>query len=99
MPDPCLQQIAEAVCAEMGGRPSDLLGSTRGSPADALRRWVAIHFYSRARPLANYTRLGEVFGRDRTSARYALEQVKSRAARSSHLRGQMQRIDRALRRR
>lgn len=81
MSNPLLTTVATEVAGEFGSRLSAILAPTRGQPADALARAVAMHVYQRVAPAGrrsglNFTEVGRDFGRDRTTVRAALTRVE-----------------------
>lgn len=53
----------------------DIFSPTRGRPEVAFARQCAIWLYYTKMGRTNYTRVGRAFGRDRTTARHAIEVV------------------------
>lgn len=78
MTDRIARRIASATVHEMGGTVKGLLSPTRGRPADAWRRAVAMYVYCTACADGNLSATGRVFDRDRTVVRHAMSRVRSR---------------------
>lgn len=75
--NPLLTSVATEVAEEFDSRLSAILGSTRGSPADARARAISMYVYRQEDPQGPpcLTQLGRVFDRDRTTVRHALWRV------------------------
>jgi len=73
---PQLKNLLEVVLERTGGGSfSDILSDTRGTSEHAQQRRIAMYLHwcnSR-----NLTKTGEVFKRDRTTVRHAVEQVNA----------------------
>lgn len=74
--NPLLTTIATEVAVEFGSRLSAILAPSRGKPEDARARAITMWLYSSLSPKPlNYTQLGVIFDRDRTTVRHALARV------------------------
>lgn len=76
--NPLLTTVVTKVAGEFGSRLSAILAPNRGRPEDARSRAIAMYVYQKAEPVAepSLTALGREFGRDRTTARHALNRVE-----------------------
>jgi chromosomal replication initiation ATPase DnaA len=90
-------QIVAAVCAEFGGEPARVLSPHRGHPADAQRRWVAMHVYrwGKGGP-KSYSEVGRAFDRDRTSVRHGERRLMTMLGGKGNLLAKMARVRKAL---
>jgi chromosomal replication initiation ATPase DnaA len=72
-----LTTVATEVAGEFGSKLSAILAPTRGRPEDARSRAIAMHVYSVVAPHQPccMTRVGDAFGRDRTTVRHAYKRV------------------------
>jgi chromosomal replication initiation ATPase DnaA len=74
--NPLLTTVATEVAGEFGSVLSRILSPRRGRPEDARARAITMAVYQRVSPARpNFTDLGELFGRDRTTVRHALARV------------------------
>jgi chromosomal replication initiation ATPase DnaA len=74
--NPLLTTVATEVAGEFGSRLSSILTPQRGLAEDARSRAIAMAVYRLVAPKKlNLTELGNVFDRDRTTVRHALERV------------------------
>jgi chromosomal replication initiation ATPase DnaA len=74
-PEPC-RQIGEVVALAFGVSPDALRGATRGPAPIAFARQVAMYLGHVALGLS-LTRVGQGFGRDRTTARHACHRIEN----------------------
>lgn len=71
--NPLLTTVATEVAGEFGSKLSAILSPSRGHAVDASSRAIAMAAYRAVSPRKlNFTELGKVFDRDRTTVRHAL---------------------------
>jgi hypothetical protein len=71
--NPLLTTVATEVAGEFGSKLSAILSPSRGHAEDARSRAIAMAAYRAVSPRKlNFTELGKVFDRDRTTVRHAL---------------------------
>lgn len=75
--NPLLTTVATEVAGEFGSKLSAILAPQRGLAEAARSRAIAMAVYCQVAPRKlNLTELGDVFDRDRTTVRHALERVR-----------------------
>jgi chromosomal replication initiation ATPase DnaA len=96
--NPLLTTVATEVAGEFGSRLSAILAPQRGLADDARSRAIAIAVYKAVAPKrVSLTDLGQVFDRDRTTVRHALERVEKWRLKEQGFKSRFNRVVRHIR--